>query len=107
MTFEDFLQIRVMVQGYSRTLDDEGELDVFLNNMKHVDCINRVTCNKQCVVACRPRHQGSQLPETIERHMLATDSPARASTITGSRPMNRSDTGGSNTRCQTPSSTPT
>jgi len=33
MTFNEY-QIRSMVQGYTMTLDDESELDIFLNNMK-------------------------------------------------------------------------
>jgi len=35
MEVEDFLQMRSVVQGHSRELDDPGELDIFINNMKH------------------------------------------------------------------------
>jgi len=106
MTFEDFLQVHSMVQGHSRTLDDESELDTFLNNMKHADYINRVTCDERCVVAYCPKCQGAQLLETIECHMMATDSPARAEAINGSRLMNRPSSGRSNSRFWPPSSAP-
>jgi len=106
MTFKDFLQVRSVVQGYSRTLDDESELDMFLNNTQHADHINRVTRDEQRVVACRPKHQGAQLLETIECHMMATDSPAKAKAINGSCLMNRPSSGRSNSRFRPPSSTP-
>jgi len=35
MEAEDFLQMRAIVQGHSRELDDPGELDIFINNMKY------------------------------------------------------------------------
>jgi len=42
MEAEDFLQMRSMVQGFSKELDEPDELDIFINNMKcstHVQCV--------------------------------------------------------------------
>ena len=38
-----FLQMRSIVQGFSKELDDPGELDVFINNMKYSTHVQRVT----------------------------------------------------------------
>jgi len=43
MEVEDFLQMRAIVQGHSRELDDPGELDIFINNMKYSTFVQRVT----------------------------------------------------------------
>jgi len=43
METEDFLQMCSIVQGHSRELDDPGELDIFINNMKHNTFVQHVT----------------------------------------------------------------
>jgi len=43
MEAEDFLQMRAIVQGHTRELDDPGELDIFVNNMKYNTFVQRVT----------------------------------------------------------------
>jgi len=40
---EDFLQMRSMVQGFSKELDDPGKLDVFINSMKYSAHVQWVT----------------------------------------------------------------
>ena len=86
MNFGDYLQMRAMITNHSTNLDDENELDVFINNMKHSEYINRVTRDERRVRANRIKYQGAQLLETLERHLMAPDSPARKETITGYRP---------------------
>jgi len=43
MEAEDFPQMHSMVQGFSKELDDPGELDIFINNMKYSTHVQRVT----------------------------------------------------------------
>jgi len=47
MEAEDFLQMRAIVQGHARELDDPGELDIFINNMKYNTFVQRVTCDER------------------------------------------------------------
>ena len=108
MNFIDYLQLRAIISNFARDLDDEDELDVFINNMKYGEYINRVTHDECRVRANRIKHQGSQLLETLERHLRATDSPARRETITGSRtPSPRTPSSSeSNSRYATPQTSP-
>ena len=108
MNFIDYLQLRAIISNFARDLDDEDELDVFINNMKHGEYINQVTHDERRVRANRIKYQGSQLLETLERHLMATDSPARRETITGSRtPSPRTPSSSeSNSRYTTPQTTP-
>jgi len=55
MEVEDFLlvQMRSVVQGFSKELDGPGELDIFIMNMKYKDCVQCVTRDE--------RHQCSLL----------------------------------------------
>jgi len=50
MEAEDFLQMRSIVQRFSKELDDPGELDIFINNMKCSTFVQRVTRDerRQC-----------------------------------------------------------
>lgn len=84
--FKDFQQLKAIINNHATTLDDENELDVFINNMKYSEYINRVTRDERRVRANRIKYQGAQLLETLERHLMAPDSPARRETITGYQP---------------------
>jgi len=43
MEADDFLQMRSIVQGFSKELDDPGDLDIFINNMKYSSFVQRIT----------------------------------------------------------------
>jgi len=42
MEFEDFLQMRSIVTGFPKELDNPGQLDVFIMNMKYRDYVQHV-----------------------------------------------------------------
>jgi len=65
MEAEDFLQMRSMVQGFSKELDDPGELDVFINNMKYSTHVQRVTRDERRQRALLHKCQGDKLLETL------------------------------------------
>jgi len=64
MEAEDFLQMRSMVQGFSKELDDPGKLDIFINNMKyrtHVQCVTRDERRQRAMLH---EYQGDKLLKT-------------------------------------------
>ena len=78
MTFDDFLQMRSMVVGHSRELDDPRELDVFIMNMKFKDYVQRVTRDERRQSSLLYKCQGDHLLETLNSVLMNSDSPARA-----------------------------
>ena len=77
MTFENFLQMRSMVVGHSRELDDPQELDVFMMNMKFRDYIQRVTQDERRQASLLYKYRGDHLLETLNSTLMNSDSPAR------------------------------
>jgi len=57
MEAEDFLQTRSMVQGFSKELEDPGELDIFINNMKYSTHVQHVTRDERRQRALGPLPQ--------------------------------------------------
>jgi hypothetical protein len=73
--FRDHLQLRAFVKNTAASLDDPQEIDVFINNMKHSEFIQRVTRSERRDPVFASRYVGPQLLETIMRHLMAPDSP--------------------------------
>lgn len=75
--FRDFHQLRAYISNNPATLDDVTEIDIFIGNLKHADFVNRVTRDERRQPALASHYTGSQLIETIMKHLMAPDSPAR------------------------------
>ena len=58
ITFEDFLQMRSMVVGHSRKLDNPLELNVFIMNMKFRDYVQRVTRDERRQLLLQYKYKG-------------------------------------------------
>lgn len=79
MLFLDFLQLRAYITDINLTLDDESELDIFINRCKYSDYLNRITYEERRQSSQRYKYVGRQLVETLDKFLLAPGSPARAS----------------------------
>jgi len=87
MEFNDFLQMRAMVNGFLKELDDPGELDVFIMNMKHKEHVQRVTRDERRQLVLQCKYQGDHLLETHNSVLMNSDSPARNEATGTSRPV--------------------
>ena len=76
--FRDFLQLRAYITDNPATLNDPTEVDIFINNLTYSTYVNRVTCDERRLSSFRTKYRGSQLIETIQKKLLAPDSPALA-----------------------------
>jgi len=86
MEFEDYLQMGAIVIGFSKELDNPGELDVFIMNMKHRDYVQRLTRDERRQLALQCKHRGDHLLETLNSVLMNSDSPARTESRS-SRPV--------------------
>ena len=77
MNFEDFLQLRAMISGHAKPIDEPGELDVFITNMKYRDHVQRVARDERRQAALQYKYKGDQLLETLNAILMTSDSPAR------------------------------
>jgi len=77
MEAEDFLQMRSVVQGFSKELDDPGEFDIFINNMKYSSFGQHITRDERRQRALIHKYQGDQLLETLNSVLMMPDCPAR------------------------------
>jgi len=75
MEAEDFLQMRSMAQGFSRELDDPGELDVFNDHMKHSAFVQRVTRDERRQHALLHKYQGDKSHEMLISVLMMPDCP--------------------------------
>jgi len=85
MEGEDFLQMRSVVQGFSKELDNPGELDIFINNMKHSTFVQRVTQDERQQGSLLHKYQGDKLFETLNSVLMMPDCPGRNEAISTSR----------------------
>jgi len=85
MEAEDFLQMRSIVQGFSKELDDPGELDIFINNMKHSTFVQHVTRDERRQRSLLHKYQGDKLHETLNSALMMPDCPGRDEAISTSR----------------------
>jgi len=74
-----------VVQGFSKELDDPGELDVFINNMKHSTHVQRVTRDERQQRALLHKCQGDKLLETLNSVLMLPDCPGRIEVMNSSR----------------------
>jgi len=92
MEAEAFPQMRSVVQGFSKELDDPGELDVFINNMKHSTFVQRVTRDERGQQALFHKHQGDKLLETHNSTLMMPDCPGRNEAVGTSRAVRQVST---------------
>lgn len=79
--FTDYEQLRAFIANVTATLDETTELDIFLRNMKYSNYINRVTRDERRLSSMAHKYKGSQLVETVEKYLMAPDSPALAESL--------------------------
>jgi len=75
MEAKDFLQMRSVVQGFSRELDDPNELDIFINHMKQSSFVQRATQDERQQHALLHKCQGDKLLETLNLVLMMPDCP--------------------------------
>jgi len=85
MEAEDFRQMRSIVQGFSKELDDPGELDMFINNMKYSTFVQRVTRDERRQRSLLHKCQGDKLLETLNSVLMMPDCPGRDEAVSTSR----------------------
>jgi len=76
--FRDFLQLRAYITDNPATLDDPTEVDIFINNLTYSTYVNRATCDERRLSSFKTKYRGSQLIETIQKKLMAPDSPSLA-----------------------------
>jgi hypothetical protein len=76
--FRDFLQLRAYITDNPATLDDPTEVDIFINNLTYSTYVNRTTCDERRLSSFKTKYRGSQLIETIQKKLMAPDSPSLA-----------------------------
>ena len=103
--FVDYQQLRAYISDIVKDLSDDGELEIFINNCKHSEFLQRVTRDERRVAALQYKYRGHQLVETLESYLMAPDSPARRDTMNETRAPNRTSIPAP-TRRFTPSSSP-
>jgi len=85
--------MRAIVQGHSRELvDDPGELDIFINNMKYNTFVQRVTRDERRQRAMLHKYQGDKLLETLNSVLMMPDCPGRNEAISASRAIRQVST---------------
>ena len=87
MEAEDFLQMRSIVQGFSKKLDNPGELDIFINNMKCSTFVQHVTRDERQQRSLIHKYQGDCLLETLNLVLMMPDCPAKNDVTSASRPV--------------------
>jgi len=76
MEFEDYLQMRAMVLGHSRELDDTNELDIFINNLKDSAFVQRVSRDERRQSSLQYKYKGDHLLETLNSILMMPDNPS-------------------------------
>lgn len=79
--FLDYIQLRAFIANSTSTLDDTHDLDIFINNAKHSDYLNRVTRDERRQAVMEHKYKGQQLVETLTKFLMASDSPARTKEV--------------------------
>ena len=103
--FNDFLQLRAFISNINTTLNDSTELDIFINNTTHAAYLNRVTRDERRLSTYAHKYTGSQLIETLEKHLMAPDSPVRMTpppSVTSASRYTSSTTASSSSRSSIP-----
>ena len=85
--FNDYLQLRAFITDVTSSLDNEHELDIFINNAKFHEFLNRVTRDERRLTSLAHKYRGTQLVETLEAYLAAPDSPLRTQRVPPSRTM--------------------
>eukprot|EP00980_Cylindrotheca_fusiformis_P025850 scaffold14739_cov141-Cylindrotheca_fusiformis.AAC.1 len=80
--FTDYCQLRAYITDNPSTLDNDYEIDIFINRSKYSEYLNRVTRDERRISSLQYKYKGTQLIETLDKFLLASDSPARSSRTT-------------------------
>ena len=56
-------------------MDADSEVDIFIANSLYPDYLNRVTHDERRVLAMQYKYRGTQLIETLDKFLMAADSP--------------------------------
>ena len=80
LSFVDFLELRAHLRDIDSSLDDEHELELFLDGATYSDYLIRVTREERSLPSQAYRYKGDQLIETLERKLMAPDSPKHRAT---------------------------
>ena len=59
-------------------LDDSAELDIFISNAKYSEFLNCVTHDEHRMASLTYKYNGVQLIETLEKFLMAPNSPQLA-----------------------------
>jgi hypothetical protein len=74
--FSDYLQLRSFISDTTTTLKDSNELDIFISNAQHSEFLNRVSRDERRITSLAHKYHGAQLIETLQKYLMASDSPA-------------------------------
>ena len=89
--FQDYLQLQAYVRNYARSLDDDGELDVFIHHTYHHDFLSRKTQEERHLTAYKHRYTATQILGTLQGFLNSPDSPtSRSYAIKSPAPARRS-----------------
>jgi len=75
MEAKDHLQMRSVMQGFSKELDDPNELDIFISHMKQSAFVQRATRDERRQRALLHKYQGDKLLETLNSVLMMPDCP--------------------------------
>ena len=88
--FQDFLQLQAYVRNYARSLDDDGELDVFIHHTYHHEFLSRKTQEERPLSAHHHRYTATQILGTLQGFLNSPDSPtSRLRAINSPTPVRR------------------
>ena len=73
--FQDYLQLRAYIMDQNSSLDNPDELDVFINNTKHSQWLNRITHDERKIATMAHKYTAAQIVETLNTYLNEPDSP--------------------------------
>ena len=74
--FQDYLQLRAYITDQDSSLDSTHEMDVFINNTRHSQWLNRVTRDERKTATLAYKYTAAQVVETLNTFLNEPDSPA-------------------------------
>ena len=73
--FMDFLELRANLRDIESSLDDPHELEIFIHGALYSDFLDRNTREERSLPSQAHKYKGDQLIETLERILMAPNSP--------------------------------
>jgi len=78
--FNDFLQLRAFISDIDSSLDNDSEMDIFINRAQHGVWLNSVTRKDRQEADAADRYNSGQIVETLSGFLTLPDSPSRVAT---------------------------